>query len=96
MKQMRLKIKTLKDLEKESGIALRVTLPTGLWRVFKPEIDHNRCIKCGICEIYCPDYAIYKGGEHFVEVDYNYCKGCGVCANECPAKCINMVRETFV
>lgn len=26
-------------------------------------IDDEKCIKCGICEMYCPDYAIYVEEE---------------------------------
>ncbi len=25
--------------------------------------DINKCIQCGLCELRCPDYAIYLGGN---------------------------------
>lgn len=25
--------------------------------------DEEKCIKCGLCELRCPDYAIYLGGN---------------------------------
>jgi len=64
---------------------------TGTWRVFRPVIDREKCIKCWFCWIYCPDAAIAR--KEYPEVDYNYCKGCGICANECPVKAIDMRRE---
>ncbi len=67
---------------------------TSGWRTEKPEIDHDKCIKCGRCWEFCPDMAIKmrkKDGK--AEVDYDYCKGCGICAMQCPVKCIKMVKE---
>lgn len=65
---------------------------TGTWRSFRPVVDKKKCIKCGICEGFCPDscITIEKDGS---TVNYDYCKGCGICANECPVKCIKMERE---
>ena len=66
---------------------------TGDWRVnTKPEIDHEKCIMCLFCWIFCPDSSIIRG-EKSVDVDYVHCKGCGICANECPVKAISMVEE---
>ncbi|CAB1247053.1 4Fe-4S binding protein [Clostridium sp. WLY-B-L2] len=25
--------------------------------------DEDKCIKCGLCELRCPDYAIFLGGK---------------------------------
>lgn len=68
-------------------------IETGTWRAFKPIIDLSKCIKCLICWVYCPDSAIIRREDDYVEVDYYYCKGCGICAHECPMKCIKMVEE---
>lgn len=65
---------------------------TGAWRNIRPEIDLEKCLKCGICWKFCPEPAIEIVDEWPV-VDYDYCKGCGICAEECPAKCIVMVEE---
>lgn len=62
---------------------------TGSWRREKPVLDYQRCTKCGICWIHCPDAAI----DENLQVNYDYCKGCGVCANECPIKAIKMEEE---
>ncbi|MEA2071718.1 MAG: 4Fe-4S binding protein [Asgard group archaeon] len=73
---------------------------TGSWRTFRPIIDHDECIRCEICALFCPDIAIsrdeddpsHKKGKMII--DYDYCKGCGICSNECPVECIEMVKET--
>ncbi|MBM3304831.1 MAG: 4Fe-4S dicluster domain-containing protein [Candidatus Aminicenantes bacterium] len=65
---------------------------TGAWRNIRPEIDLEKCLKCGICWKFCPEPAIEIVDERPV-VDYDYCKGCGICAEECPAKCIVMAEE---
>lgn len=63
---------------------------TGAWRVKAPVIDQNKCIKCLLCWVYCPDLAIKRKDDDSVEVDYEYCKGCGICTTVCPVKAISM------
>ncbi len=65
---------------------------TGNWRTFRPVVDKEKCIKCGRCQMFCPDLSI-EVKEEGAEPDYDYCKGCGICANVCPVKCIKMVEE---
>ena len=64
---------------------------TGSWSIFRPSIDLEKCTKCGLCVIYCPEAAIEMTDEGS-KVDYDYCKGCGICGNECPAGAITMER----
>ena len=85
---------------KEIEIGAIVTEPgsarqyrTGDWRSQKPTYDFNRCIKCGICQIFCPEGCIYPNSEGNFETDMYYCKGCGICARECWTKVITMVEE---
>lgn len=66
---------------------------TGDWRSLRPIVEKNRCIRCGVCYIFCPDMAIVNDEEGFFEADLYYCKGCGICAQECPTGCISMVEE---
>ncbi len=33
---------------------------TGGWRTFRPILDIEKCIKCEICYIFCPEPAIYE------------------------------------
>ena len=66
---------------------------TGYWRSQKPTYDFNRCIKCGICQMFCPEGCIGQNSEGYFEADMFYCKGCGICARECWTKVITMVDE---
>jgi len=66
---------------------------TGSWRVYKPTLDKEKCVKCLRCWIFCPEGAIKRHKDGSVEINYDYCKGCGVCANECKVKAIIMERE---
>jgi len=67
--------------------------PTGTWRVYRPVLDREKCTKCALCWLYCPDAAISMDEEGYPSFDYEYCKGCGVCANECRVGAIKLVRE---
>jgi len=55
--------------------------------------ENEKCIKCGICFIYCPDACIEETEDGFFEANLFYCKGCGICAHECPRAVIKMVEE---
>ena len=66
---------------------------TGDWRSRRPTYDHSKCIKCGLCQTYCPEGCIHQNEEGFYLADLFYCKGCGICATECPKKVITMIEE---
>ncbi len=69
---------------------------TGSWRSFRPIVDSEKCIACGICEKICPDSAAFlKNKKNIIkaEINYDYCKGCGLCSKECPVKAISMEKE---
>lgn len=66
---------------------------TGDWRSERPEWDHDKCVKCGMCYIYCPDMAIIVDEEDQFGADLYWCKGCGICAAECWTAAIAMVLE---
>ena len=66
---------------------------TGFWRSQRPTYDFKRCIKCGMCQLFCPEGCIGQNKEGNFEADLYYCKGCGVCASECPTRVITMVEE---
>ncbi len=87
---------TAKDLEiggivTEPGNASQYK--TGDWRSQKPTYNFNRCMKCGICQMFCPEGCIRQNEEGYFEADMYYCKGCGICARECWNKVITMVEE---
>ncbi len=74
------------------------------WRLQKPVIDQDKCVRCRLCWTYCPEGAIKEVDKEYTnskgrkfsvsyEIDYDHCKGCGVCAEECPVKAIKMIPE---
>jgi pyruvate ferredoxin oxidoreductase delta subunit len=64
---------------------------TGDWKTYTPMRDPEKCTKCLLCVLFCPDGAIHwQKDQDDIEFDLNFCKGCGICANECPTKAIEM------
>ena len=68
-------------------------LDTASWRVLRPVLDQEKCIRFGICLSYCPVNSFHTDEEGKYEIHYDYCKGCGICANECIKDAIEMVPE---
>jgi pyruvate ferredoxin oxidoreductase delta subunit len=66
---------------------------SGTWRSQRPTYDFKRCIKCGMCAMFCPEGCIGPNEEGYYEADMFYCKGCGICANECWTRVITMVEQ---
>ena len=68
---------------------------TGDWRSSRPIWNHDQCIRCGVCVIFCPEGCIHFGQEKegLPNADLDYCKGCGICVQECPTGCIHMEEE---
>ena len=66
---------------------------TGDWRSQRPTYDFSKCVKCGICYIFCPEGCIGQNVEGYFTADLDYCKGCGICSQECPTRVITMVEE---
>jgi len=87
---------TWRDLE----IGFIVTKPgnasqyqTGDWRSQRPIFNTDRCIKCGICYLFCPEGCIEQNTDGYFEANLFYCKGCGICTRECWTEAITMVEE---
>lgn len=70
------------------------TFCTGDWKSQHPEWDDSRCIKCGLCSVFCPEGCIKVQKDGYFRADMFFCKGCGICAHECWTKAINMVEES--
>lgn len=68
-------------------------LQTGDWKTDRPVVDEEKCIKCSLCAMYCPEFCISENKEGYFHSNPFYCKGCGICAHECPKDAITMVRE---
>ncbi len=68
-------------------------LKTGDWRSEVPVLEEEKCIKCGLCEVYCPEFCISEDSDGIFRANLYYCKGCGICATECPKEAITMQRE---
>ena len=87
---------TWKDLNTGSIVTepgTAVAYRTGAWRSQRPETDTKKCIKCGLCYIYCPEGCIKRNEQGYFKADLYHCKGCGICAKECWPKAITMVEE---
>ncbi len=65
----------------------------GARREATPVWDKDKCIRCALCYVYCPDGAIYRTEDGFFEADAEKCKGCGICHRECWFGVISMVKE---
>ncbi len=65
---------------------------TGDWRSFVPVVDMEKCTRCGLCVLYCPEACIVMD-DAGIQFDLDYCKGCGICDNECNVDAITMERE---
>jgi pyruvate ferredoxin oxidoreductase delta subunit len=70
---------------------------TGDWKTYKPIRDLEKCTRCVLCALLCPDGAInWEPEKEDIQFDYRFCKGCGICANECPVDAIEMTLEEEV
>lgn len=66
---------------------------TGSWRIERPEIDYDRCTRCGLCFVHCPDGAIALDEQGYPIIDYEHCKGCMVCLEQCRPHAITGKKE---
>lgn len=49
----------------------------------RPEPEHPRCTRCGICVEHCPPEAMRFSGQR-LQIDYNACIRCFCCQELCP------------
>jgi pyruvate ferredoxin oxidoreductase delta subunit len=66
---------------------------TGSWRMERPEIELQKCKRCFLCYLYCPEGAIRLDSEAYPHIDYEHCKGCMICYQECPTDAISRQVE---
>lgn len=67
---------------------------TGNWRTERPVIELEKCKRCFLCYLYCPEAALRLDADNFPHVDYDHCKGCMICAEECPTDAISRRLES--
>jgi pyruvate ferredoxin oxidoreductase delta subunit len=61
----------------------------------RPVVDFDKCIKCTLCWLACPDSCFDVTPEGLYDANMSACCGCGVCEAICPVeKCVTMVNET--
>lgn len=66
---------------------------TGNWRQFRPLLHAERCTRCWICFVRCPEAAISLDAQDYPIVDYDVCKGCLLCVHECPTHAFTVETE---
>ena len=63
-------------------------------RTMRPVIDFDKCVKCTLCWIQCPDSCFDVTPDGLYDANMESCCGCGVCEAVCPAKdCVTMVQR---
>ncbi len=75
---------------REPGNAAKVN--RGSWRLVRPVHHRDKCTRCKICYIYCPDAAINWTPDG-PEINLTSCKGCMICAEECPTGAMTEEKE---
>jgi pyruvate ferredoxin oxidoreductase delta subunit len=64
-------------------------------RTMRPVVDFEKCIKCTLCWLQCPDSCFDVMPDGMYDASMEACCGCGVCEAVCPVKdCVTMVNET--
>lgn len=66
---------------------------TGTWRIFRPQIEMEKCSRCRLCYIACPEGAITLDKDEYPHIEYDNCKGCMICYEECPTGAILEEKE---
>lgn len=81
-----------------SGCANSCTKPQGNDIGFKgavePLIDHEACVKCGVCVRRCPAKSMAIQ-DNSLQIDYDQCLACGVCIRLCPKKALKSGRQGY-
>lgn len=58
-----------------------------------PELDKEKCNKCGLCSEICKEHAIFWIKDKYPMFIYDLCTGCGACWLVCPTKAIKTRKE---
>ncbi len=60
-----------------------------------PQIQFEKCIRCGKCMEICPPKAITRSEDKELIIDYNKCISCFCCHEFCPEKAVKITKNTF-
>lgn len=66
---------------------------TGSWRQYRPVLEAERCTRCWVCFVRCPEAAITLDAAQYPVIDYDVCKGCLLCAHDCPTHALRVDQE---
>jgi pyruvate ferredoxin oxidoreductase delta subunit len=65
-------------------------------RTMRPVIDFDKCVKCTLCWLQCPDSCFDVMPDGTYDANMEACCGCGVCEAVCPVEhCVTMVNESL-
>ena len=81
---------------KEGGFqpARNATFKKWATRTMRPVVDFDKCIKCTLCWLQCPDSVFDVTPDGLYDANLEACCGCGVCEAVCPVQaCVTMVNE---
>ncbi|MCF7708835.1 MAG: DUF362 domain-containing protein [Verrucomicrobia bacterium] len=100
----RLCVSDFKNIDKVVDLLRLIPAPVGAMRLLGdmwtpyPEINVEKCIKCGICREGCPvsPPAIDPEDQYGVSVDKKRCIKCFCCHEFCPESAIDLNRPWFV
>ena len=56
-------------------------------------IDHDKCVKCGLCHSRCPMGALKVDKEGMISIDKQACLGCGICTSVCKKGALTLRRK---
>lgn len=76
------------------GARTSLAMQTGAWRTLRPFIDQEKCTRCGLCRVYCPEGVIDTDTEGFPAIDLSHCKGCLICMVQCPVHAISALPKS--
>ena len=73
--------------------------PEPIYQEF-PELDEEKCKKCGLCSRVCREHAIFWVKDNYPKFILDLCSGCGACWITCPNNAIKRKKviagESFI